>query len=263
MTSSSRSLTLISGPVGLRVPGGAVRRRLPSRTRLGLALGLSLILLGLGYFTYHWAYGHWSYQGRHVRLRHEYLLFVEKHEFELQDLLRHAGPDHRCENCNPASGEIPPFVLTGDRDIAVERSRLAILRSEADWQGWLAGPWRRRKDQSVASWNAVFPGASENSPRTSSDSPGAMEGGGPIPSSFLKMRGIPMRSTSPTGSSGGPLPPPENSPRTSPDSPGAMQGGPIPPSIGEMRAAPMASASPPGRSGGPLPPPSNPARKNL
>ena len=248
MTSSSRSLTLISEPVRLRLPGGAARRRLHSRTRLGLVLGLSLILLGLGYFTYHWAYGHWSYQGRHVRLRQEYLLFVEKHEAELEAHLRHAGPDHRCENCNPASGEVPPFVLTRDRDIAVGRRRLAILRSEADWQDWLAGPWRQRKDQSVASWNAVFPGASENSPQTSSDSPGAMEGGGLIPSDIGELRGVPMVPASPTGRSGEPLP--------------RGLGGPIPSDIGELRPGAGVRVPPTGRSGGPLTPPSKPARKN-
>ena len=216
MASSSRSLTLLSEPAAPSLPGGAAGRRLPSRTRLGFVLGLSLILLGLGYFAYHWAYGHWSYQQSHGRLRQEYLLFVEKHESDLQAHLRHAGSDHRCEQCNPASGEVPPFVLTRDRTITEEQRRIALLRSEAGWQDWLAGPWRRRTDRSVAGWNAVLPVASEDSPRTSPNPALPMMGSGPIPSSIGKLWAAPGVRSPPTGRSGGPLPPPSKPARKNP-----------------------------------------------
>lgn len=267
MTSSSRSLNLVSGPVAVIPPGGVGGRRLRWRARLGLVLGLSLTLLGVGYFAYHWAYGHWSYQRRHVRLRQEYLLFLEKHESELQFHLSHAGPDHRCERCNPASDEAASFFQTRDRTIAEEQRRIAVLRSEADWQDWLAGPWQRRTDRSVAGWNAIFPVASENSPRTSPDPPLPSMGSGPMPSSFGAMRAAPGVRFPPTGRSGGPLSPPidasKDLPQTSSDSQSSMQGGgPITSNFGEMRFIPMVPASPTGRSGGPLPPPIDPARKN-
>ena len=174
---------------------------------MALVLGLALTLIGLGYFVHHWAYGRWSYQRRHVSLSQVYQLFVEKHESELQARLRHAGPDHRCELCNPAGGEVPPFVLTRDRDIARVRRRIALLRSETEWQDWLAGPWRTRTGPGSAGADAAPPIVSGDPPRTNPDSPLPRAGGGPVPASIGEMRAAPRASSPATGRGGGPSAP--------------------------------------------------------
>ena len=123
--SAARTRRDATEPVGTapRPPAAKARGRRLSPVRWSLLLGATSILLGLGYFSYHWAYGAWAYQGRHVRLREVYMIFLVTHEDRLDLSLESHIPDHR--------------------DMALERRRINLLRSEVSWQDWLAGPYRR------------------------------------------------------------------------------------------------------------------------